>query len=520
MKYILSLTLFLLSLSIFSQDIIVNDANNPEAEFHTAINPLDTNNIVLATMNGFGNGGGSITIYYTHDFGTTWNTSSYHGLPAGYSNSGDPVLSFDAGGNVFLVNLGSTSDRLNVNTILSKSTDGGASWSLVSTIATESTDKPWLAIDKYATSSYLGNIYVPLVENNVNLYTLDNTYQKTDSLIIPDGEHLPSIVVKKDGTVFTSTVDIGSPNIIYVQQYSNGGKNLVHSTQVVSFPDYTFNAPDISVRFQPTPYLAIDNSGGIYDGRLYMSYTASESNNTEYFNVFLTFSDDNGINWSTPTIVHSNQQDQVQQFYSSMYVNNTGVLIIDWYDRKNFTNTNKLTDFFMGISYDGGNNFTEIQLNTKPSDFDFVITSSNFGIGEYHQSVATNNTAVSFWSDGRTNDLDLNIYMAKVNLTNIVTNVLNVEELSLISNKISISSPYPQPITNDNIYSDIVLRETTNIKYQILNNSGQVLKKTDWVEYKTGEHKVNFKLNLSAGFYFINVETDYGYFKTMKFVKL
>lgn len=514
MKYLWFTILILLNLSIFSQDTIVEDADKPEAEFHTVINPLNSNNIVLATQHDFG-GIRKITIYYTTDFGTTWNTSNYNGFPAGYVAGGDPVLSFDDAGNVLLVNLAATNND-EINTILSKSTDGGATWSLVSTIATHPTDKPWLAIDRYTNSPYLGNIYVPLVENNFNFYTLNNSYQITNSLVFPDGDHLPSVVVKKDGTVFTSSVDIQSTNIIYVQQYSNGGSNLIHSTQVVSFPDYTFNAPDISFRFQPTAYLAIDNSGSNYDGRLYMSYTASESNNPDYFNVFLTTSDDNGVTWSSPSIVHSNQQDEVQQFYSSMYVNDTGVLVIDWYDRRNFTNTNRLTDFFMGISYDGGDNFTEIQLNTTASDFDFIIPSSNnFGIGEYHQLVATNDTAIAFWSDGRTNDGDLNIYMAKVNLTN----PLSVEELSLISNQITISSLYPQPSSN-NVYADIVLKETTNIRYQISNNSGQILKNSEWVKYQPGKHKLNFEYNLSAGIYFISVATDCGYFKTMKFIKL
>ena len=512
-----NLTLILLlfsSLSIFSQETIVRDANHPEAELHVAINPLDSNNIVVTTQHDFG-GIFNITIYYTNDFGNTWDTSNYHGTPSGYNISGDAVLSFDATGNVLLVNLVVNSSG-DVNTILSKSADGGATWSVVSTIATGSSDKPWIAIDRYSSSPYLGNIYIPLVENNLNLYTLDNTYQTVNYLIIPNGEHLPSVVVKKDGTVFTSNVELSSPNNVFVQQYTNGGTNLVHSTQVVSFPDYTFNAPDISLRFQPTAYLAIDNSGGSHDGRLYLSYTASETVNPDYFNVFITYSDDNGLTWSTPNIVHSDQQAEVQQFYSSIYVNDNGVVILDWYDRKNFTNTTRMTDFYMGVSNDGGNNFSEIKLNTMPSNFNYVIPSCNsFGIGEYHQLVATNNTALAFWSDGRTNNSDLNIYMAKVNLANL----LSIEEASLVSNKINISSLYPLP-ASDVVYSDIELKENTRIKYQVLNNSGQILKNTDWVEYPTGKHKLELKLNLSAGIYFITFTSDKGYFKTMKFIKL
>ena len=308
---------------------------------------------------------------------------------------------------------------------------------------------------------------------------------------------------------------MASPNVLYVQEYSNGGTTLVHSTQVVSFPDYLFSAPDVSLRFQPTAYLAMDNSGGSYDGRLYLSYTGSEAINPDYFNIFLMYSDDNGLTWSTPSVVHSDIQSEVQQFYSSMYVNDNGVLILDWYDRKNYTNTNKLTDFFMGVSHDGGSNFAETQLNTLSSDFNYVIPSSgDFGIGEYHQLVATNHTAVSFWSDGRTNDEDLNIYMAKVN----INGPLAVEESSLVTNKIGISSLYPNP-AYDVVFSDIDLTEAAKIKYDVINASGQVITKTDWVQYSAGQHTLEFRVDVPTGVYFINLVTDSGYFKTMKIVK-
>lgn len=515
MKFTIFLLVLLFNfLSVFSQDIILNNSTLPEAEFHVAINPLDSNNIVLAVQHGFGDpNGGDLNIYYSTDFGVNWSLSSHKGS---YTNSpaGDPVLSFDDSGHVFLVNLVIASGG--INTILSKSTDGGSTWSLESTIATSNTDKPWLAIDRFSASPNLGNIYIPLVGNNVNLFTLDSSYQTINTLMIPDGDHLPSVVVKDDGTVFTSTVSLGLNNIIYVQEYSNGGTNLVHSTQVVSFPDYTFNAPDISLRFQPTAYLAIDNSGGAYDGRLYLSYTASEIVNPNYFNVFLTYSDDNGLTWATPKIVHSNQQSEVQQFYSSMYVNDNGTLILDWYDRKNYANTTKMTDFLMGISNDGGANFTELQLNTVSSDFDFIIPSSNdFGIGEYHQLIATKNVAISFWCDGRTNDGDINIYMTKV----LLNGTTSVVEQTLISDKISISTLYPQPAKNL-VHATINLKESSNIKYEILDNNGKKVSDSEWVNYSNGKHNLEIDLNFPAGIYFVKFTSDKGYFKSMKLIKI
>lgn len=515
-NFALSIALLYVSFASFSQDVILEDGSTPEAEFHTVMNPLDSNNIVLATQNNFGVEP-RIKIYYTNDFGETWNTSSYEGLPNNFFASGDPVLSFDADGNVYLVNLAISETSQGPNTVLSKSTDGGATWSQVATIATSGTDKPWMAIDRYESSPYNGNIYVPVVLLNLNFYTLDENYQTTNSSSLPDGNHLPSVVVKKDGTVFTSNVALNNPNNkIYVQEHSNGGTNLVHSTQVISFPDYTYNAPNVSMRFQPCPYLAIDNSGGTHDGRLYLSYTASETSNPGYFEVFLTYSDDNGVNWSTPKAVHSSQQNETQQFYSSIFVNDAGAVILDWYDRKNHSNANKMTDFFLGISYDGGDNFTEVQLNSESSDFDNVIPSSgDFGVGEYHQLVATNHTALSFWSDGRTNDEDLNIYMAKVSLDAS----LSVDEMSVVNNKVSVSSLYPNP-GSDDVFSDLELNEAAKIKYDVINISGQVVKSSEWREFTSGKHQLNLNFSgLSQGVYTVSIKTKKGYFKNMRFVK-
>jgi len=66
-------------------------------------------------------------------------------------------------------------------------------------------------------------------------------------------------------------------------------------------------------------------------------------------------------------------------------------------------------------------------------DWQFANEVENgFGIGEYHQLVATDNTVFAFWADGRTNDEDLNIYMAKVSLNDIE---LGVEELGPLRRK-------------------------------------------------------------------------------------
>jgi hypothetical protein len=53
-NYFLLLISIFFAISLHAQDSPVIDAELPESEFHVAINPTDTNHIILATMHGKG----------------------------------------------------------------------------------------------------------------------------------------------------------------------------------------------------------------------------------------------------------------------------------------------------------------------------------------------------------------------------------------------------------------------------------------------------------------------------------
>lgn len=516
MKKILSLlSLLLLGQFLWSQDGLVVESDLSDAEFHAAINPIDTNNIIVATMHGDGINN-ELRIYYTYDQGNSWQTSEFNGVYPGYSQAGDPVLSFDAAGNAYLVNLSSLGFY---SAVLSKSTDGGMSWEYQTNIYLVPPDKPWIAVDQQETSPYFNNIYVPflnLFEGPV-LYTYDESFNLINEISVgPSSQHQPGIAIRKDGEVFVSMVGHGNPNEIYVAQLTNGGEELIHKTLLTSFPDYTLNAPDVSFRYQPTVGIAIDHSGGPYDGRLYVTYTASEQQDPSIFDIFLMYSDDGGQTWSDPKPVHSSIPVGTQQFYSSIFVNDQGVVMIDWYDRRNYAPTSLNTDFYLGISYDGGENFTDLQLNSQSMDFAFVLPAAdNFGIGEYHQMVATDHTAIAFWADGRNNDENLNIYMAKVNLDEPT---VGVQELGAINANISISSPYPIP-TKQEVFLDVTLEKPYRLKTTVLDVNGRNLWESAGNDYLPGTYQLSVPFNFNSGTYIIQVQSDTGYFKSFKVVK-
>ncbi len=512
-QLVLAILLLVINFS-FAQDVLLNDAQRPQSEFSTAINPTDTNNIVLVTMHGFDDVTQSfLTIYYTNDFGETWDVSDFHGKYEGHLGAGDPVVQFDENGTAYLVNLVVTEND-EVLTMLSRSQDGGQNWEEVFTHSDQFTDKPWLGLDRSDQSPHQGNIYIPVVSDELILLSIDDNFQLVNNTVIPDGYHLPSVVINKDGEIFTCDNTIDNPNELYVQHYTDEGATLVHSTLVASFPDYTFDTEDISFRFQPTAYLAIDNSDGPYSGRIYLSYTASESDGSNFFDVYLIYSDDLGRTWSPAKIIHRNNDTHIQQFYSSSFVNDEGVLILDWYDREDHSDLK--TDFMMGISYDGGESFEQIKLNSEPMDFTQVVLAGfEFGIGEYHQLVATDHTAISFWSDGRTNDGDLNIYFAKVSLDNQVS---GVDESGLVLTSFGLTKIYPQP-ANSSLNVEFDLKKDYVLKHRIRDAQGRILEGSSWKNYSSGPQKLNIPTPFQAGSYFLELVSKQGYIRSVKFTK-
>ncbi len=522
MKNVIHLIFLVLATTLtYAQDAPLTMTDDlAEAEFHTVINPTDPNNIVVATMHGFETIGDSyFSIYYSTDFGVSWDLSEFQGKYPSDEGTGDPVMSFDNAGNLYLCHLIARDNEISgVFTVLSRSTDKGKTWEEVYEFEDPFTDKPWLAIDQNPSSPHFGNIYIIDVTSlGVSLISIDSELNFIDIVSVPDVDHLPSVIVAQNGDVFTSGMKwISDPVEFYVHRYTNGGKDLVSSVPLAQTPDYTFDVSDVSNRFQFSPYLAIDNTNSDYAGRLYFTFTSSEQDGERFFDVLQLYSDDEGLTWSPAKQVHSNLDFHVQQYYPSSYVNPEGVVLVDWYDRKNYGEGSNLTDFFIGISYNGGEDYTEYKLNTQSMDFTQMVTAGNsFGIGEYHQLVATEETAISFWSDGRMNDGDLNIYYAKIDIDDPISGVF---ESGLIQKDISISNIYPLP-ASDIIHVDLDLEKGYTIDYEILDLTGKTILKGPKVDYSKGKHTMELKNVLAPGNYILKINTDTAYFKSMQFVK-
>ena len=81
--------------------------------------------------------------------------------------------------------------------------------------------------------------------------------------------------------------------------------------------------------------LAYDYSPDAYTGRLYLAYLSAADANTENLNVFLRYSDDDGITWSSPVQVNDDTSPN-SHFMPKVAVDPvTGAVAVTWYDSRN-----------------------------------------------------------------------------------------------------------------------------------------------------------------------------------------
>lgn len=108
----------------------------------------------------------------------------------------------------------------------------------------------------------------------------------------------PTLVFKNDGTVYLGFIDSNTAKdsaAVFVTKSTNGGTSWGALSKVVDYND----SPDLIF---DRPWLAIDNSGGAYDGYLYlvsMSYKADPLPH----HVYLTRSTNGGTTWGPHVLV-------------------------------------------------------------------------------------------------------------------------------------------------------------------------------------------------------------------------
>lgn len=527
-----------------------------ESELHAAINPLDSNNIIMSAMRQDPNNILSpltFPTYYTKDFGETWELSAFDGtIDDGFVvGGGDPIIVFDTEGTAYICWLTLSTDLTFETTIALRyavSTDGGATWTAAETPLDEGNagslldilgggvvgsglkfvDKEWLAVDR-SDSPYRNTIYASYltiesedgenIDLNITLrkkaaneerFTTNSVQVNTDTYKVIQ---FTSIDVDNEGTVhvsFAGTLDSLNWSLYHAQS-TDGGDTFTQEKKVSDFhiPRLSGDEPESNVvgideqRLYPCPHLVVDKSGGEYDGQLYMVWTANglDLKKTEGLDIYYARSLDGGRNWSDARVLNDDGLVESHQFYPSMTVNDKGTLIVSWYDRRDDAN-NLNTLYYLTYSNDGGETFEpSFPVSTSAADFSKIGSKNgNFGIGEYTQTVASDGYAIPIWADGRTNDGNIDLYVAFVPLDGV-----GLVSVNSLYKDFMLEGPFPNPAVTQAQFN-LQLKEATPVQIELYNAQGQLMQLVQEGQLTAGKH--SFELtDLTAGQYFLRIQT-------------
>jgi hypothetical protein len=270
----------------FSRNLLIsrNFGYSPfQTEPHIAVDPTDPEHLIMATIDY--NMGSTMSTYTTFDGGETWQGPfQVPRFREDVAGAGDPVVAFDRDGSAYVTMLsigvrefqiGSiASDAIILNMAVSKSTDGGLSWSdpilasegLVSTVSQideggkergtvtfQDLDKPWMTVGPHPDDPERDIIYVSFTE-----------FESTYTIIYADEVAFFStpvlattieVIASEDGGATWSEPIEASPKVLYgfgvanapgmsqtlQNQAGEGGlaTRVVQGSQVAVLPDGT-----------------------------------------------------------------------------------------------------------------------------------------------------------------------------------------------------------------------------------------------------------------------------------------
>jgi hypothetical protein len=199
------------------------------------------------------------------------------------------------------------------------------------------------------------------------------------------------------------------------------------------------------------------------------------------------------------------------QYYSSINTTPSGRIVVTYYDRK-AGGDDRTTDYVLTQSEDGGISWTEpVILTGASSDFS-VIGSENgdFGIGEYNQTLVTDYQAIPIWSDGRTNDGNINVYAAFAPFNEDFS--VSVENWYNINQAWEVGPLAPNPVSGgDRIQWNVRAKRNSAVEVQWINAAGQRVGVAEKLEMQEGVlQPLAVRAPSVSGIYYLQMKSSDG----------
>jgi len=334
--------------------------------------PLD-HDLLFVAANTFDLSTGFISegIYTSTDGGSTWSGSdSCSGEPIQF-HRGDPGIAIDKDGSMILTRLGFSPGLYS-----HYSTDMGASWSAQSQVAPNDQDRAEVASDSDTSSATFGRTYASwvrfappypvMIANTTNggigwgvPFQINNPSQRSQGAAITIGD---------GGMVCVCWAGVGSTS-----PFTEDFIGFARSTDGGAQWTVTENAFDINgiagtlsqkanIRVNGLPRIAIDNSGGVYDGRIYIVTTEIHlSPAGSDPDIILRFSQDSGATWSSAIRVNRDIPDNGKiQYFPALHVDDGGGVNVLYYSDE--PTTPDSAAIYLARSVDGGMTWESLEI--------------------------------------------------------------------------------------------------------------------------------------------------------------
>jgi hypothetical protein len=447
MKHLFTLLLVIFILNVSAQNSNVSNLATFEGEPYIAINPTNNNNIIVAWM-GFvvGNGTGlTIKVKSSFNGGVTWSNAV--NLPHLSPNfkSADVSMAFDGNGTAFLSYIDYREAPDSGAVYLTKSTNGGTTWSTPISVITAQADgtktpidRPWIAIDNAGNTIYITTKPAPwkpapnrpyfISSNNGGVSFKTWRYIDTTNYLVGNVIAAPMATPAIAGSTLIAAYPsyLASQSVFprYLLAKSiNGGNTFTYTTILNQTSNAAFN----------------DSAKANY------KLLANPTNNNHYvfiiigsvsgndLDVLLTESFDAGNTWSAVKRINDDAQSNGKMqdlMWSSFDVN--GNLALTWRDRRNAIGTGyaKASEIYGTYRVNGTTAFLpNFKISNVLENYTNLLAKSG---NDVMCMELNNDTIHATW--GSTRDGSLDIWYAKIyaktgNVTS--TNLIDSEALQI-----------------------------------------------------------------------------------------
>lgn len=403
---------------INSPDVPVASTSSTQSENSIFVDPADSQSIMNSNNSTTNPATGLYGADYllSEDGGQSWG-GSIQG--AGGSNQGDPVSLIGLNGHRFIGFI------FNSGQGIARSTDGGSTWTQVQvapSVGGSFLDKNHLWIDNSPSSPYEGNLYCAWTnfygtnDGNIELSrsTDDGLTWSTPiniSSALGSGSFNQGVNIHTgpDGDVYAAwaVYDNGAndESSIGFAKSSNGGTNFGAAYRIISnIRGIRTTTVYKNHRVNSFPSMAVDISGGPYDGNIYVVWAnvgVPGVNTGADVDVYMIRSTDNGTTWGSPVRVNQDPSGLGKKHYFSWITCDpvTGELSVIFYDDRNVSSSQ--CEVYVATSSDGGSTWEDFKVSDVAFTPSPIPELASGYFGDYLGISARDGFVYPVWTDNR-----------------------------------------------------------------------------------------------------------------------